>query len=125
MSRKFETDVKFTDTWGEKLEKPAFFTSRGQDKLYKVGEVYDVLLVGGIFHKGRNYGPHRCYKIEFKRLCEYTADEIIADIGRRRALPNPRRAFFNVMKAFYEHKKWWDSEYTVLQKVYFEKIGLR
>lgn len=124
MTRKFETGVKFTDPWEDKLERGEFFTTRGQDKLYRTGVVYPVILVPGLFHNGKNYGHHRCFRIEFKRICDYNASEIIADIGRRRAGSSPRAAFYKLMKDWYQFKKWWDGEYTVLQKVYLEKIGL-
>lgn len=123
MTRKFETEVNFTVPWGNKLENPSFFTSRGQDKLYRVGKIYPVILLSGLLQQRKKYGLHRCFRIEFKRICDYAVAEIVADIGDTLNL-NPRQRFYEIMKALYKDKSWWDGEYTVLQQVYLEKIGL-
>jgi hypothetical protein len=123
MTRQYEKDVKFTDTWGGKVENELFTTFRGQDKLYTPGRIYPVIVVAGIFHKKRDYGYHRLIKLEFKRIMDVSPDEIIADIGRARAGSNPRKSFREIIYKFYGKKKWWDGEHTIIQKLYLEKIG--
>lgn len=121
-TRKPETDLKFSQNWGGKLEHARFTTFRGQDKLYKVGELYPVTLVSGLWHSEQRFGHVRLLAIEFKRIQDISLEEIIADIGRRTS-SNPRKYFIELMKDFYGLKRWWDGEYTVIQKLTFEKLG--
>lgn len=124
VARKLESDIKFSQNWGGKLDEPRFTTFRGQDKLYKVGQHYPVTIVSGLYHNKESKGFAVLISVEFKRIQDVSIDEILADIGRRTSA-QPRRYFFNIMKDFYQYKKWWDGEYTVLQKLTFEFIGRR
>ncbi len=123
MGRKHETDIKFTQDWGGKLGADAFTTVRGPDKIYTPGMVYPVTLIAGLFHTRKAVGPCRLVKVEFKRIRDFTVDEIRKDIGAEAAGSDPGRHFYEILKAFYWRKPWWDGEYTVMQKLTFEKVG--
>jgi hypothetical protein len=113
--------LKFTETWGNKIFSRSFTTFRGQDPVYHVGETYDVVLLQDDVEV-KNLGPHLVVQIEFKRICDIAASEIIQDMGRRKSLPDPRMAFFYFMKKLYADRPWWKEEKTILQKLYLEKL---
>lgn len=122
MSRKFETELKFSQNWGGKLDQPRYTTVRGQDKLYREGDVLPVTLATGLYHTKKSAGHVVVVRVEFKRLRDFTIQEILEDIGRRTS-GEPRKYFFKLMEDFYKFKRWWDGEYTVLQKLTLDKMG--
>jgi len=125
MARQHETEISFSDTWGGKIEHVIFKTVRGQDKVYKVGQVYPCTLIAGLFHKKTNLGMHELLGIEWKRIRDFTTAEVLADIGQVRAGSEPKREFLEILKAFYSKKGWWDGEYTIMQRLTLEKIRQR
>lgn len=122
MGRKYEKELKFSKNWGGKLDMARFTSVRGQDKLFKAGEIHTISLASGLFHDQKNFGYARLLKIEFKRIEDFTIDEILVDIGRRTS-GQPRNYFYKLLEEFYKHKKWWDGTYSVVQKLTFEYIG--
>ena len=122
MTRKYEDVINFSRNWGMKLDNARWTTVRGQNKLYKVGGIYPVVLVASLVQKRKEYGPASLLRIEFKRIKDFTIGEILEDIGRRTSA-QPRVYFYNLLKDFYQLKKWWDGEYTIAQKLVFEYIG--
>lgn len=122
MTRKPETAIKFSRNWGGKLDMARFTTVRGQDKLYKEGEIYPIILASGLWHEKKEFGPARLLKIEFKRIEDFNIAEILADIGRRTS-GQPRSFFFHLLEDYYKHKSWWDGMYSVVQKLTLEYIG--
>lgn len=112
--------IEFTDEYGQKIYLPVFSTFRGQNTRYEVGRIHDVVLVG--ISGRKDLGPHRITAIEYKRIRNVSASEIIMDLGKRMALPDPRATFFKLMRSFYKNNPWWDEEDTILQKLTLEKI---
>jgi hypothetical protein len=124
MTQKHEVEIKFTQDWGGKLNEDSFTTVRGQDKIYTPGKIYPVTLVAGLFHTKKAVGPCRLVKLEFKRIRDFTAEEIRKDIGVQASGENPASNFYKILDAFYGRKVWWNAEYTVVQKLLLEKVGI-
>lgn len=123
MARKYEIELIFSDAWGGKLQQPIFSTFRWPNRLYKVGSIVPVRLVGGLFNHGHDYGLHKIVSVEFKRILEVTVPEILADIGRARVGADPRNSFLEIFRTFYSKKDGWDGVYSIVQKLMVEKMG--
>lgn len=122
MAKTPERELLLTDNYGNKAAETTFTTFRGQDKLYRVGDVHLVFIKGSPGQPRIFMGRFRITAIEFKRIRIVSASEIIKDLGRRRSLPDPQGSFYRLMSFFYSKKSWWDGRDTVLQKIYLEKI---
>lgn len=122
MGKKHETEIKFTQDWGGKLGENSFTTVRGQDRIYEQGKIYPVTLIAGLFHTKKNIGPCLLAKLEFKRIRDFTDEEIRKDIGPEASRRDPMHNFYEILKAWYARKAWWDGEYSVVQKLALEKL---
>lgn len=121
-ARLIESEIKFNSTYGHKLERDVFTTIRGQDKLYKVGTDVKITLVSGVHGIGKDYGYRRIYRVEFKRIMDFQKQEIVRDLGATIAGNNPKLSLYHLLKRIYEKKFYWNGWYTVMQKVYLERL---
>lgn len=122
MTRELETEIKYTQNWGSKLDRPVHTTFRWPTKLYKVGATYPVTLIPGIYHRKKACGLYKLLSIDFKRIRDVTEKEIQADIGSA-AGSEPKHNFLEILRAWYSKKSAWDGQYSIVQKLTLEKLS--
>ena len=100
-----------------KLSNPEFTTVRWLDSNYRLGEIYDVYLVGSdMFHRKYEKGRVRLIKMEIKKLKELSIKFIIEDADC------DREAFMKMMEGWYKNKPDWKGEDSEIQILYLEKV---
>jgi hypothetical protein len=118
-----ETILEFSSDWGGKIYQKYLTTVCGQDKLYLVGSTIPAIFKNGIYHVDKTIGNHQVQLIVWKRIIDFTQMEIIDDIGVAAAGNNPKLAFYDILSQWYAKKPWWQGQYTVMQKLYLQRVG--